>query len=141
MCEHCTRREFLGTGVTSGLMLAGATWSHAWASQSPPPQSRGKSRICVVFTGTPVPEDRNWGADARQIEAMKTHLAKVEKELENVELIMGQSSNAQQTAALLEKAGPAAPVLAINVQNFALTRVVKPILDGSRHPSGQQRPR
>jgi len=133
MCEHCTRREFLGTGVTSGLMLAGATWSHAWASQSPPPQSRGKSRICVVFTGTPVPEDRNWGADARQIEAMKTHLAKVEKELENVELIMGQSSNAQQTAALLEKAGPAAPVLAINVQNFALTRVVKPILDGS-HP-------
>ncbi len=133
MCEHCTRREFLGTGVASGLMLAGATWSHAWASQSPPPQSRGKSRICVVFTGTPVPEDRNWGADARQIEAMKTHLAKVEKELGNVELITGQSSNAQQTAALLKKAGHAAPVLVINVQNFALTRVVKPILDGS-HP-------
>jgi len=133
MCEHCTRREFLGTGVAGGLMLAGATWTHAWASQSPPPQSRGKSRICVVFTGTPVPEDRNWGADTRQIEAMKIHLAKAEKELGNIELIMGQSSNAQQTAALLEKAGPAAPVLAINVQNFALTRVVKPILDRS-HP-------
>jgi len=114
-------------------MLAGATWTHAWASQSPPAQSRGKSRICVVFTGTPAPEDRDWGADARQIEAMKTHLAKAEKELGNIELIIGQSNSAQQTAALLEKAGPAAPVLAINVRNFALTRVVKPVLDGA-HP-------
>ncbi len=133
MCEHCTRREFLGTGVASGLMLAGATWTHAWASQSPPPQSRGKSRICVIFTGTPVPQDRNWGADTGQIEAMKTYLTRAEKKLGNVELIMGNSSNAQQTAALLNKAGPAAPVLTINVENFALTRVVQPILDGA-HP-------
>jgi len=44
MCEHCTRREFLGTGVGSGLMLAGASWTHAWASQSPPAQPMGKSR-------------------------------------------------------------------------------------------------
>jgi hypothetical protein len=64
---------------------------------------------------------------------MKARLAKAEKDLGNVELIIGQSSDAQQTAALLEKAGPAAPVLTINVQNFALTRVVQPILDGS-HP-------
>ena len=133
MCEHCTRRELLGAGVAGGLMLAGATWTHAWASQSPPGQLRGKSRICVVFTGSPVPDDRNWGADAGQIEAMKSRLAKAEKELGNVELIIGQSSNGQQTAALLEKAGPGAPVLAINVQNFALTRVVQPILDGA-HP-------
>jgi hypothetical protein len=53
--------------------------------------------------------------------------------LGNVELIIGQSSNTEQTEALLKKAGPEAPVLTINVQNFALTRVVKPILDGS-HP-------
>ena len=133
MCEHCTRREFLGTGVASGLMLAGANWTHAWASQSPPPPSRGKSRICVVFTGTPVPADRNWGADAGQINVMKARLAVAEKDLENIELVMGQSSSAEQTAALLDKAGPGAPVLTINVQNFALTRVVKPILDRS-HP-------
>ncbi len=133
MCEHCTRREFLGTGVAGGLILAGATWTHAWASQTPPPPSRGKSRICVIFTGTPEPEDRNWGADAKQVEVMKTRLARAEKELGNVELVIGQSSDAQQTAALLEKAGPTVPVLTINVQNFALTRVVKPILDGS-HP-------
>ncbi len=133
MCEQCTRREFLGTGVAGGLMLAGAAWTHAWASQSPPSQPMGKSRICVVITGTPAPRDRDWGADAGQIEAVKNRLAKAEKELGNVELIMGNSNDARQTAALLEKAGPQAPVLAINVRNFALTRAVKPILDGS-HP-------
>jgi hypothetical protein len=133
MCEQCTRREFLGTGVAGGLMLAGATWTHAWASQSPPPAFREKSRICVIFTGSPAPRDRDWGADDGQIETMKARLAKAEKELGDVKLIMGHSSSTEQTAALLEKAGPAAPVLAINVRNFALTRVVQPILDGA-HP-------
>jgi hypothetical protein len=133
MCEHCTRREFLGTGVAGGLMLAGATWTHTWASQSPPRLSRGKSRICVIFTGPPAPADRDWGADAGQIGAMKDRLARAEKDLGNVELVIGQSNSAQETAALLKQAGPAAPVLTINVRNFALTRVVKPILDGS-HP-------
>ena len=133
MCEHCTRREFIGTGVAGGLMLAGATWAHAWASQSPPRQFREKSRICVIFTGSPAPDDRNWGADTGQIQAMKSRLAKAEKDLGNVELVMGQSTSAEQTADLLKKAGPEAPVLVTNVQNFALTRVVKPVLDGS-HP-------
>ena len=37
MCEHCTRREFLGTGVAAGgLMLAGAAWTHAWTSERRP---------------------------------------------------------------------------------------------------------
>jgi hypothetical protein len=133
MCDHCTRREFLGAGMASGLMLAGASEAYTWAAQSPPGQRREKSRICVVFSGTPVPTDRNWGADIKQIDAIKTHLTQAEKTLGNVELIVGQSSSAQQTAALLDKAGPGAPVLAINVQNFALTRVVQPILDRA-HP-------
>jgi L-fucose isomerase-like protein len=64
---------------------------------------------------------------------MTARLARAEKDLGNVELIIGQSNDAQQTADLLEKAGPKAPVLTINVRNFALTRVVQPILDGS-HP-------
>jgi hypothetical protein len=64
---------------------------------------------------------------------MKNRLAKAEKEMGNVELVIGQSSNTQETAALLEKAGPDAPVLAINLQCFALMGVAKPILDGS-HP-------
>ena len=133
MCEQCTRREFLGAGVAGGMILAGATWKHAWASELPPNQIREKSRICVIITGPPAPKDRDWGADAGQIEAMKSRLAKAEKELGNVELIMGHSNSAEETAALLEKAGPGVPVLTINVRNFALTRVVKPILDGA-HP-------
>jgi L-fucose isomerase-like protein len=64
---------------------------------------------------------------------MKTRLAKAEKDLGNVELIIGQSGSAEQTSALLEKAGPGAPVLAVNVQNFALTSVIQPVLDGA-HP-------
>jgi len=114
-------------------MLAGANWTHAWASQSPPAQPRGKSRICVIFTGIPAPDDRDWGADDNQMRAMKTRLAKAEKDLGNIELIIGQSNDAQQTSVLLEKAGSKAPVLAINMRNFALTGLVKPILDGS-HP-------
>jgi L-fucose isomerase-like protein len=64
---------------------------------------------------------------------MKARLDKAEKDLGNIELIIGQSNSAQETAALLEKAGPEAPVLMINVEIFALTRVVQPVLDGS-HP-------
>jgi hypothetical protein len=119
--------------MAAGVMLAGTNWTHAWASQSPPAQPRGKSKICVIFTGTPAPVDRDWGADDNQLSAMKTRLAKAEKDLGNVELIIGHSNDAQQTADLLEKAGPKSPVLAINMRNFALTRVVQPILDGS-HP-------
>ncbi len=133
MCEHCTRREFLGTGVAGGLMLAGVTWTHAWASQSPPPQPKGKSRICVIFTGEPAPGDRDWGADDKQVQAAKASLAKAEKALGNVELLIGSSNSTEQTAALLKKAGPGVPVLTINTRNFALTRVVQPILDGA-HP-------
>jgi len=114
-------------------MLAGATWTHAWAAQGDVPQPPGKSRICVIFTGPPAPADRDWGADAGQIKAATARLTRAEKELGNIELVIGESNDAQQTAALLDKAGPGAPVLAINVRNFALTRVVKPVLDGA-HP-------
>jgi len=132
MCELCTRRGFLEAGAASGLLLAGATWTQARASESPPLRPRGKSRICVIFTGNPRPVDRDWGADVKQIEAMKARLAEAEKKLGNIELVIGQSRNAQETKTLLEKAGPEVPVLAINVQNFALTHVVAPILDAGR---------
>jgi len=132
MCEQCTRREFFGAGAAGGLLLAGATWTHAWASESRPVGPRGKSRICVIFTGNPQPDDRNWGADAGQIEAMKARLAEAEKKLGNIELVVGESRSPAETEALLEKAGPDAPVLAINVQNFAMTRVVQPVLTAGR---------
>ncbi len=132
MCEHCTRRDFLGTGAAGGLLLAGTAWTHAWASDSPPSEPRRKSRICVIFTGNPAPEDRTWGADAKQMEAMRAKLTAAEKNLGNVELVIGQSRSPQETQKLLDKAGPEAPVLAINVECFALTRVVAPILDAGR---------
>ena len=122
----------MGTGAVSGLLLAGAVSAQASAAGAPPPTPRAKSRICVIFTGDPIPEDRNWGADAKQIAAMKANLAEAEKKLGNVELVMGESRSPQETKVLLDKAGPQSPVLAINVQNFALTRVSKPILDEGR---------
>jgi len=133
MCEHCTRREFLGTGVAGGLLLAGANWNHAWASQSPPPRFHDKAKICVLFTGTAGPDDRGWNTDSTQMRAMEACLAEAEREMGNIELVTGRSDNPQQTAAILEKAGPGAPVLAINLQCFSLTRSVQPILDGA-HP-------
>ena len=119
-------------GAASSLLLTGGTWTHARASE-PPSQPRSKSRICVIFTGTPQPEDRNWGADPTQITAMKARLAEAEKKLGNVELVIGESRTPQETTALLEKVGPKTPVLAINVQNFSMTRVIKPVLEAG-HP-------
>ena len=133
MCEHCTRREFLEAGVASGLLLAGVNATHTWASQSPRSQPPGKSRICVIFTGPPAPRDADWGADDGQVDAVKTRLTRAERALGNVELIVGHSNSAEETTALLQKAGPAAPVVTVNLRNFALTRVVQPILDAA-HP-------
>jgi hypothetical protein len=133
MCQQCTRREFLQTGVAAGFALSTATWTHAWASQSRPVQPRAKSRICVIFTGPPGPADRGWNADASQLQAMKDRLAQAERDLGNVELIIGNSSSNEETAALLKEAGPKTPVLAINLNICSLTRVVTPILEG-RHP-------
>ncbi|MFO8014089.1 MAG: hypothetical protein R6X20_12385 [Phycisphaerae bacterium] len=132
MCEQCTRREFIETGVAAGgLMLAGAAWTHARAAEVPP-KPRTKARICVIFTGRPGPADRGWNADPIQWDTMKARLTKAEHELGNVELVIGQATAPDQTAALLEKAGPGTPVLAVNLNCFALTRVVKPILDQNR---------
>jgi hypothetical protein len=76
--------------------------------------------------------DRNWGADTKQVEAAKARLAEAEKKLGNLKLVIGQSRSPEETEALLKEAGAEAPVLAINVQNFALTRVVDPILKQDR---------
>ena len=133
MCDQCTRREFLGTGVAAGLMLSSGGLAYALASEAPMPQPRRKARICVIFTGAPGPADRGWNTDPGQMAAMKARLERAEKELGNIELVIGQSGNAEQTAALLKQAGPKTPVLAISLACFALIGVVQPILDGG-HP-------
>lgn len=63
---------------------------------------------------------------------MKARLTEAEKTLGNIELVVGESHSPKETQTLLQKAGPEAPVLAINVQNFALKRVVTPVLDAGR---------
>ena len=113
MCEHCNRRAFLGTGVTGGMLLANASWAQMGYSQSLPTPRREKFRICVIITGTPVSEDRNWGVGGIQVEASKRRLSKLEKKLGNIELIVGQSSSAEQTSGILKKAGPKAPVRSV----------------------------
>lgn len=133
MCDQCTRREFLQTGVAAGFVLSTAALGVARAGEMPAHRPPLKARIGVLFTGNPGPADRGWGADATQFEAMKTRLAKAEKNLGNVELIIGQATTADQTAAFLKQVGPKTPLLTINLQIFALTPVVQPILDGG-HP-------
>ena len=94
---------------------------------------RGATRASVVvFTGNPQPEDRNWGADNTQVKAARARLAEAEKALGNIELVIGESRSPEETQALLEQAGPDAPVLAINVENFAMKRVIGPVLDAGR---------
>lgn len=134
MCDQCTRREFLQTGIAAGLVISTASLGLARAGEVPLLRPPRKARIGVIFTGTPGPADRGWGADATQFEAMKARLAKAEQDLGNVELMIGQATTAPQTAALLQQFGPKTPVLAINLQIFALTPVVQPILDGG-HPT------
>jgi len=134
MCEQCTRREFMQTGAAAGgLTLAGSAWAQLRSAESAPSQPRSKARICVIFTGSPGPADRDWGADASQMEAMRARVKKAEQDLGNIELVVGQSNSSEETAALLREAGPKAPVLAINLHMFSLTRVVDPILEGG-HP-------
>ncbi len=133
MCEHCTRREFLGTSVLSSLAVAGTTWANAQASQAAAPTPRHKARICVLFTGSTGPGDRGWNVDPSQLNKAKETLAKVEKKLGNVELIQAHVQNTEQTAAALKQAGEGAPVLAMNLNNFAMTGMIQPVLDGD-HP-------
>lgn len=132
MCEHCTRREFFERSAAGGMLLASATWTHGWASATPSARPRDKSRVCVIFTGDPRPDDRDWGVDAGQIGKMMTRLEEAQRNLGDVELTIGRSRNPQETATLLEQAGPDAPVLAINIQNFAMTRVIGPVLESGR---------
>ena len=92
-----------------------------------------KARICVLLTGSPGPADRGWNVDPSQLQKAKEVLAEVEKALGNVELIQSQVQSAEQTEAALKQAGVGTPVLAINLSCFALTQVIRPVLDGG-HP-------
>ncbi len=133
MCENCTRREFLGTTAMSGMLLASsqaqAAGTSAGSRPAPPP---AKATICTIFAGHPVPSDRSWGVCEEEIVLMEKSLKEVEKKLGNVKFVIGRASTPEQAAALMQKAGDNAPVLAINLCISGLLRVSDPILKSGR---------
>ena len=119
MCTHCNRRQFIGAGAVGGMALAVGHWPAASEASSPPPVPDPKVRICVVIAGKPA--GRSWGLSEADLAPMMKRLSQAEKNLGNVELVIGQASTAEQTAQLLDKAGPDAPVLAISADIFGLS--------------------
>lgn len=134
MCEQCNRREFLATaGVMAGMVVAGNRWAVGGEPADTASQSTAKVRICVIVAGTP--GSRSWGAPEARIEAMKQRLAEAERNLGDVEFVVGQAANAEEAARLLAEAGPDAPVLAISASIFGLSRGVMPVVFEQHRPA------
>ena len=119
MCMHCTRRQFIGAGALGGMALATGHLAAAEDSSNPPPSADNKVRICVVIAGKP--QGLSWGLSEAELEPVMKRLAQAEANLGNVEFVIGQATNAEETVKLLEKAGPDAPVLAITAGIFGLS--------------------
>jgi hypothetical protein len=132
MCDCCSRRQFLAASALGGMALATNQLAVGEAA-SPPPAPPSKVRICAIVAGTPV--QGSWCVPPAKIEEVKQRLAKAEKNLGNVEFVVGQASNAEQTARLLEQAGPDAPVLAISANIFGLQQGVMPVVFEQGRPA------
>ena len=133
MCEQCTRRKFLATAsAVSGMAVAASHLAAGSEASSPVREPTSKVRICVIVAGTPA--SQSWGVPEAQIEAAKKRLAEAEKNLGNVEFVVGQARNVEETARLLEKGGPDAPVLAISASIFGLSGVM-PVVFQQRRPA------
>ena len=133
MCTHCTRRQIIGAGAVGGMALAVGHLAAKGAASSRPSPANSKVRICTVIAGNPA--DRSWGLSKADITPILKRLTEAEKNLGNVEFVIGQANNARQTAELLAKAGPDAPVLAISADIFGLSRAVAPVVFKQRRPT------
>ncbi len=136
-----TRRSFLAMGVgamvgnkVAGKAIAPANGSSVQSQTSQTTKRQARVRIGVLFTGAPGPADRGWCTDATQVEAIRKHLSAIERKLGNVELVLGEARNPSEAGAFLERLGSGAPVLAINLNIFALTSVAGPLLERN-HPT------
>jgi hypothetical protein len=69
--------------------------------------------------------DRSWSLSAEELQAVRQRLDQAEKNLGNVQFTIGEASTAAETAQLLEKAGPHAPVLVVSVDIFGLSNFGK----------------
>ena len=132
MCDCCSRRQFLAASALGGMALATNPLAGGEAA-SPPPAPPSKVRISAIVAGTPA--QRSWCVPPAKIEEVKQRLAEAEKNLGNVEFVVGQASNAEQTARLLEQAGPDAPVLAISANIFGLNQGVMPVVFQQGRPA------
>jgi len=117
MCTHCTRRQFIAAGAVGGLALATGHLAAASAAPTPPPNP--KVRICVIIAGEPA--GRSWGLSEADLAPIMKRLSQAEENLGNVEFVIGRASTAEQTAQLLDRAGPDAPVLAVSADIFGLS--------------------
>jgi len=117
MCTHCTRRQFIAAGAVGGLALATGHLAAASAASDPLPNP--KVRICVVIAGEPA--GRSWGLSEADLAPIMKRLSQAEENLGNVEFVIGRASTAEQTAQLLDRAGPDAPVLAVSADIFGLS--------------------
>jgi len=116
---HCTRRYFIEASATGGLAMAVGQLAAAGAAAKTAPSSPLKAKICAIVCGKP--GDRSWSLTEAKVAAMVKRLAEAEKNLGNVEIVVGQATTAEEAAKLLEKAGPDAPVLAICADIFGLS--------------------
>ncbi|UCG49718.1 MAG: hypothetical protein JSU94_08030 [Phycisphaerales bacterium] len=119
MCTHCTRRQFVGASAVGGLALATGHLAAAGGASSPAAASKSNVNICVVIAGNPA--DKSWSLSEAELAPVMSRLEQAEKNLGNVQLVVGQASNAEQTAQLLARAGADAPVLAICAEIFGLS--------------------
>ncbi|UCG47430.1 MAG: hypothetical protein JSU94_18315, partial [Phycisphaerales bacterium] len=119
MCTHCTRRQFMGASAVGGLALATGHLAAAGGASRPATASKSKVNICVVIAGKPA--DKSWSLSEAELAPVMSRLEQAEKNLGNVQLVIGQAGNAEQTAQLLAKAGADAPVLAICAEIFGLS--------------------
>ncbi len=132
MCMHCTRRQFLGAGALSGVALATTQLVADGGQPSGEQPSDAKVRICAIFAGKTA--DRSWSLSQQEMDSIRNRLAEAEKNLGNVEFVIGQAGTAAETTALLNQAGPTAPVLAISTDIFGLSREVIPTVFKAARP-------
>jgi hypothetical protein len=132
MCIQCTRRQFLGSSALSSVALASSQMVAADDAASAPPASTGKVRICVAIAGKPA--ERSWALSEAEVAAIKTRLAEAEKNLGNIEFVIGQACTDAEMTQLLETAGPDAPVLAVSTDIFGLSQGVMPAVFRAGRP-------
>ena len=130
MCTHCTRRQFIGASAVGGMAMA--TGHLVAESDEPiaPPVPDSKVPICVVIAGKP--SGKSWGLSEAELAPVMERLGQAEKNLGNVRFVIGQATNAGQMAELLRRAGPEAPVLAINADIFGLSRTMPTVFEQGR---------